>query len=78
MATRHRSPSTLFARNSRWKRIKRLMFSLITKCEKCGELHNLTVHHVKPRQTHPELAFEPSNLVVLCQECHNIVHNGRP
>ena len=78
MAKSHRSPSTLFAQSSRWKRIKKRMFSMITKCEKCGAMDHLTVHHVKPRNSHPELAYEIHNLVVLCERCHNTIHNGRP
>lgn len=28
------------------------------------------VHHIKPRATHPELAFEQSNLLPVCSLCH--------
>ena len=28
------------------------------------------VHHIKPVRTHPELAYEPTNLVPMCTQCH--------
>ena len=32
------------------------------------------VHHVKPRKTHPELELVLSNLVSLCDRCHDDAH----
>ena len=32
------------------------------------------VHHIKPRELYPELALELSNLVSLCEACHNARH----
>ena len=32
------------------------------------------VHHIKPREEHPELALELSNLISLCERCHNKRH----
>jgi 5-methylcytosine-specific restriction endonuclease McrA len=34
----------------------------------------LTADHIKPRAHHPELAYEPSNLAVLCARCNR--HKG--
>ena len=34
----------------------------------------LTVHHVKHRKDAPELALTESNLMSLCQECHEDMH----
>lgn len=33
-----------------------------------------TVHHVKPRRDYPELEYELSNLVSLCDGCHDEAH----
>ncbi len=77
MAKRHRSPSTMFSRKSKWRRLKVKMFAMITHCERCGSGDNLTIHHVKPRSSFPELAYEEYNLVVLCTKCHNRIHHGR-
>lgn len=32
------------------------------------------VHHIQPREDYPELALELSNLVSLCEACHNKRH----
>lgn len=44
-------------------------------CQHCGvhrsELDEpLTVHHIKPRLTHPELIADMDNLITLCRPCH--------
>jgi len=39
-------------------------------CEKCESTENLHVHHEKPVKTHPHLALDPDNGIVLCRECH--------
>jgi 5-methylcytosine-specific restriction protein A len=39
-------------------------------CVTCGARGRLEVDHVKPVRTHPELAFELSNLQTLCPSCH--------
>jgi len=33
-----------------------------------------TVHHIKERDTHPELALCKKNLISLCRRCHNKLH----
>ena len=37
------------------------------------EYRSLQVHHIYKRSTHPKLAYEPSNLVTLCRQCHEEV-----
>lgn len=32
------------------------------------------VHHIKHAEEYPEIAFEDSNLVSLCEACHNKAH----
>lgn len=46
-------------------------------CLCCGEEHKskLTVHHIKPKSLFPHLIAEPTNLIVLCQECHAFLHD---
>ena len=41
-----------------------------SQCVICQHSGNLHIHHIKPVQTYPELAFEPSNGVPLCGNCH--------
>lgn len=40
------------------------------RCVECGAVGRLEVDHVKPVRTHPELAFDLSNLQTLCASCH--------
>jgi len=41
------------------------------KCDCCGYIIYLHVHHIKPFSTYPELRFDPSNASVLCPKCHH-------
>ena len=44
-------------------------------CQHCGTKNGtLVVHHIKPFETFPELRFEVSNGLTLCQPCHFKVH----
>jgi hypothetical protein len=36
---------------------------------------SLHVHHIKPWAGHPELRFDPLNVVTLCRTCHSWVHS---
>jgi 5-methylcytosine-specific restriction enzyme A len=40
------------------------------KCQHCGAIRRLEVHHVKRVADHPELAFDPANCLTLCGSCH--------
>lgn len=45
------------------------------RCTKCADANPpLHVHHVKAWATHPELRFDPDNLVTLCKSCHDAEH----
>jgi hypothetical protein len=39
-------------------------------CEICNSETNLHVHHEKPQKTHPHMALDPDNGIVLCENCH--------
>ena len=39
------------------------------KCSRCGSIEELTVDHIQPTVTHPELAFDLDNGRVLCNKC---------
>jgi len=41
------------------------------KCVQCGARGRLEVDHIQPVRTHPELAFDLSNLQSLCPSCHS-------
>lgn len=52
-------------------------------CQECGDRNrqgrgsriSLEVHHIKPVCEHPELFFEPENLILLCKTCHIKTHS---
>ena len=60
--------------SSRWTRLSRQIRSERPLCERCQEEGRLfpstEVHHIRKCETHPELAYNPSNLRALCKECH--------
>ena len=39
-------------------------------CIRCGHAGNIHAHHVMPVEDYPELAFDPTNGVPLCGNCH--------
>lgn len=60
-------------KNSIWQRDK-------YTCTRCGILSNqrkLEIDHIEPMQFAPELAFEPTNLRLLCVVCHRKRHAKR-
>lgn len=48
-------------------------------CQRCLGRGRLTtadlVHHILPRETHPELELVLDNLMSLCIGCHNYIHD---
>lgn len=50
-------------------------------CQRCLDRGILAraeaVHHIKPIDTHPDLALEITNLRSLCKQCHNTSHGFR-
>ncbi len=40
------------------------------ECQKCEATENLHCHHIHPVKTHPHLALDPTNGIVLCKKCH--------
>lgn len=46
------------------------------KCRECGTQSGLHAHHIKAKSKFPALAFEISNGVTLCRDCHAAAHAG--
>ena len=44
------------------------------RCQSCGTLSNLQVHHKQFRSR--EGADSEQNLITLCSECHTAIHHG--
>jgi len=51
-----------------------LLESAHFKCNKCGSSRKLELHHKLPVYSHPEKAYDLSNIEVLCKKCHSAVH----
>lgn len=48
---------------------------LCVECKRYGRMREATtVHHIKPYDDYPELAFDNRNLMSLCDACHNKAH----
>jgi 5-methylcytosine-specific restriction endonuclease McrA len=44
------------------------------RCQQCGSLRNLDVHHVRRRSALGDDA--EANLITLCRGCHQILHSS--
>jgi 5-methylcytosine-specific restriction endonuclease McrA len=78
-----RGPGRQWYSKTRWRKFRAYVLSKRPYCERCEEEGNpkpsegLHVHHVKDRSTHPELAYDEDNVIVLCQGHHNQVEPRR-
>lgn len=48
-------------------------------CRNCGDKTggNLNAHHIKPYKDYPELRYDVSNGITLCEQCHIEIHQNR-
>ena len=58
--------------NYRWTRA---VLKRDKSCQRCGTTDRLHVHHIYPYAWHPNLRTEPTNGIVLCNDCHRAYHN---
>lgn len=54
-------------RSGAWRKVRAEHLKAHPKCEVCGGISKLEVHHIVPFHTQPELELEPSNLITLCE-----------
>ena len=66
-----------FYKSKAWYRIRhQALQEQGRRCKMCGTVRGkLSVHHIKPRSKHPELELVLSNLLVVCNSCHNQIHS---
>jgi hypothetical protein len=43
-------------------------------CQECGAQGKIVAHHIKQWAHHPELRFDVSNGLTLCDDCHAVKH----
>jgi len=43
-------------------------------CQKCGAKHKLRTHHIIPYRERPDLALDPNNAILLCEDCEEKEH----
>lgn len=75
------SPKLKYFYNSNaWKNLARkIRTQKFFICEKCGRPNSKEVHHKIPvtelNVNDPNITLNESNLMLLCNECHNKIHN---
>lgn len=65
--------------DKRWRAMREIILRRdgyqCRECRRYGRKREAQeVHHIKPVDSYPELAFTRSNLVSLCHACHNKMH----
>ena len=68
-----------FYRSAKWRKKRTVVLARdqyrCVECKKYGRIREATiVHHIKPYEEYPELAFVSSNLESLCAACHAKAH----
>jgi thymidylate synthase ThyX len=43
-------------------------------CRRCGEVPGDQIHHIEPVYQNPGRAFDETNITLLCDPCHNVMH----
>lgn len=59
------------------QKLRRALLDHHDTCELCGCKKKVELHHINPKRDYPDLEFDINNLMVLCRDCHDIVHNRR-
>lgn len=76
-----------FYKGTKWRKLRQQVLEEQNyECQECKENGRVTlanpdkhksldIDHIKELSTHPELAYEITNLRVLCIRCHNAKHD---
>ncbi len=72
-------PNDTFYTKDKWRRKREVILRrdgyICQECKRYGKRVSATVvHHIKPLELYPELAYKSENLVSLCEACHNKKH----
>lgn len=68
-----------FYKSTAWKhKRKEILLRDNNECQMCKRAGKysiaVVVHHIKHLKEYPAFALTDSNLISLCEQCHNIVH----
>lgn len=68
-------PGAKFYQTPEWRGLRYATLEKYgNKCQACGRSPNngtiIHVDHIKPRSYYPELALDPDNLQILCEDCN--------
>jgi len=66
-----RKPKLKLYHTAAWKKLRAWKLAQDPVCEKCKRVPARVVHYLKQAREWPELQLEPSNLMSLCDQCHN-------
>ena len=61
-------------RSSKWPKVRAEHLKGNPKCELCGGLEKIEVHHIIPYSVAPKLELEEWNLITLCESSKNGVN----
>jgi|688.fasta_scaffold1037602_2 5-methylcytosine-specific restriction endonuclease McrA len=65
-----------YLKSKEWFAIRESLFLARGKrCEKCLVTKNLHIHHLHYRNIYNE---KPEDLLIVCRDCHNKIHNINP
>lgn len=70
-----------FYKTNRWEHKRSMVLRRdgyicqVCKVEKKKAVQAKVVHHIFPREDYPQFAFENWNLISLCSQCHDEMHN---
>jgi len=58
-------------KDKKWQKLRKAVFRKYGKvCMKCGSTGEIHVDHIKPKSKYPDLAYEFSNMQLLCKDCN--------
>lgn len=63
-------------RSPKWDKVRKAHLIRENKCQWCGMMDGLEVHHIQPFHIDPSLELQDWNLITLCVHCHLVCgHN---
>lgn len=61
--------------SDRWK-MREYLLTRQNRCQICGKGGELEMHHIKPQSSRPDLKYNLNNILLLCNDCHDVIHKN--